>query len=355
MLLLKGIIAICLSRINEERTINSIYHLLTGKKSIQTVQDAHLYRTGHAYGIYKNLKFEDFNQVIYDLIHKNYMTQTDSDNIFVLTKKGDKWIEEHHFIPSFLNFQGIKYHSIDIIFYKRLLLFIQVLTNRQMNNSSYIPIIDKISVTQWMKTIYKSFKYSTHTSLKAIYEELYILLSNLKAQEAELFVDRLTGYENYGKSIHQLAHTYQLTVHEVELTFIKIIHQMLDQIIRESHSFQMMNFIIKDLSQESFITKSATKTFHLLKEGYSIDEIINIRNLKRNTIYDHIIEISIFYTDFPIHMYVSENQQNEIINAIRLTNSAKLKTIKNHVNNEISYFQIRLTLASQQINISDIR
>ena len=40
---LQTIILFCLQKINGERTIYSIYHLLKGKKSSQTIQDTHLF------------------------------------------------------------------------------------------------------------------------------------------------------------------------------------------------------------------------------------------------------------------------------------------------------------------------
>ncbi len=40
---LQTMILFCLQKINGERTIYSIYHLLKGKKSSQTIQDTHLF------------------------------------------------------------------------------------------------------------------------------------------------------------------------------------------------------------------------------------------------------------------------------------------------------------------------
>lgn len=336
----------CCSQLNGDRTIQAVYHLFTGKRSIQTVQDAHLYRLERLYGIYPSLTLKDFNEVINRLSRQNYMIHGKHKNVFILSEKGERWLANNKSITSTSAFDGLKYHPIDFIFFERLLLLIQVLTNRHMNNSAYIPIIDKSSITSWVKNIYKEINHHVYTYLKIAYQELHQLLSDLTEQEADLFVSRLTGYNNFGMSIQQLAHTYQKSNHDIQLILIKIIHQMLNHIYSQPKSFRLMNLIVDDLSTNGFITQSAYQTYQLIQKNYSIQKIAQMRHLKQNTIYDHIVEIALYDQDFPINEYVSDQEQKEIINVVRQTNSTKLRVIKNHVDEKFSYFQIRLALAS---------
>ncbi|QGS69913.1 hypothetical protein CV093_11310 [Oceanobacillus sp. 143] len=87
--------------------------------------------------------------------------------------------------------------------------------------------------------------------------------------------------------------------------------------------------------------------FTIITAGLFSRKIASIRDLKINTIHDHLIEIALYETNFPLHHYVDNLEQQEILNAIKLTNSSKLKEIKRRVNDDISYFQIRLILALQ--------
>src|SRR5690625_2423162 len=176
-----------------------------------------------------------------------------------------EWIKRHKSVLDFATFNGLKYHSIDLMLFERLLLLIQVLSNRQMNHSSYIPVIDKTPIINWVKQIYKKI------NAKVLYTELHLLLSELSEQEAELFVNRLTGYKHYGMSIQQLARNYQINVFDIHIIFVKILHQMLDKIIDRYDEFPVMNMIISDLSKNGFMTNSAHKTYQFLKKGYSID------------------------------------------------------------------------------------
>src|SRR5699024_1045731 len=92
------------------------------------------------------------------------------------------------------------------------------------------------------------------------------------------------------------------------------------------------------------ISASANHTYQLLRKGYPIEKIAQMRQLKENTICDHIVEISLHVSSFSITKYVNQDVQDQIIRAIELTKSYKLKDIKGKLSEDISYFQIRLVL-----------
>ena len=59
---IESIILNCLKQLNGERTIYSIYHLLKGKKTSQTIQDAHLFEITHYFGVYQWFTREDLEE-----------------------------------------------------------------------------------------------------------------------------------------------------------------------------------------------------------------------------------------------------------------------------------------------------
>src|SRR5699024_11615352 len=104
------------------------------------------------------------------------------------------------------------YHEINIVFFERLLLLLQVLTNLKMNHSSYIPVIDRPATTKWMKYYYQKQNLQVNIQLEKVYDELFSMLITFSEGEAEMFVDRLTGFQHYGMSVQQLANRYEITV-----------------------------------------------------------------------------------------------------------------------------------------------
>src|SRR5699024_3042751 len=182
-------------------------------------------------------------------------------------------------------FQGLKYQETGPIFYKRLLLLIQTLTNSKMGYFTFIPVIDKTSITSWVKYAYKYIKQNEHQALSMLFKELHMLLNELPEQEEALFVDRLTGYKNYGKGVEKHAIDYHKNENDIQLLLTSMIHYMLDVINAESRRLPFMAFIMKDLPERSSMTHSAQKTYQLIHKEYSIEQIAYFRKLKVNTIY----------------------------------------------------------------------
>lgn len=330
--------------IGEERSTNAIYHLLTGKRSIQTVQDAHMYELDRFYGILNPFNKTQYDQIIQKLIDEKYLIST-SANTCMSTGKGVAWLKENQESLPFTYFKGLTYHAIDHTFLERLILLIQVLTNKKVNHTTYIPVIDKQVITNWLKSFYQKIKANVDVQLTLIYQELNRLLQHFTAYESAIFVDRLTGYKHYGMSINQLAAYYHMSENHIRLLFIGISHQMLDIILQNPSEYQLLTQLANDFPKGGFITQSANQTYELLKKGYTTDEIVQRRQLKINTIYDHIVEISLYDNNFLIDPYVSKQKKIEIMQAIQQANSSKLKTIKDKLTDDTSYFQIRLVLA----------
>ncbi|WP_188453828.1 helix-turn-helix domain-containing protein [Virgibacillus oceani] len=340
-MLLEGILLKCCYNFQNERTPSAVYHLLNGKKSIQTVQDSHIYDLKSFYGIYKQISKRMIDEKLNLLVKHHLLTKE-----FIPTADGVKWLLKNDDLLLFEGFNGIKYHTIAPVFSDRLLLLIQTLTNSKMQHLSFIPIIDTPPVLYWMKNYYRKIRSYETAYLKGIYEELKQLLGDFSEQDANLFVDRLSGYRTYGKTSHQLSESYQINLSDVPLVWIRMIHHILSVVYSNCMNYPALHSIISDIKNKILITHSAQQTFNLLHKNYSAEEIAHIRNLKLNTIYDHMVEIALFDQSFPTTMYVSKEQQDEIICTIKRMKTSALKQIKENVNEKISYFQIRLVLAT---------
>ncbi|WP_106497375.1 helix-turn-helix domain-containing protein [Lentibacillus sp. Marseille-P4043] len=344
-MLLEGVILTCAEHIKTKRTTSAIYHLLTGKRSIQTVQDAHLYDIQPFYGIGKFLHKKTFDAIIHQLEQKALLS-IDEASGFKLTEQGEWWLKEHAGKLSFEHFHGMHYHALADTFSDRLLLFIQTLTNSSKGNFSFIPVVDKMSVQAWVKQFYRNNKKDEAVLLHALYNELHRILSTCQTIEAGLFVDRLTGFKNYGKSRQQLADYYQIPVTDVPLLWTRIMNRMVSIVQHDQHEFPTLFAMIDNTTEQTFITDSANRTYQMLKRHYSVEAIADRRRLKVNTIYDHIVEIALCNPAFPVTPFITNEQYTQIVDAMKQINSFSLKQLKQVLPDEISYFQIRLVLAT---------
>ena len=344
-MLLDGIILKGSLQFNRNRTSSAIYHLITGKKSIQTVQDAHIYQLKNFYGINRSIHKQDFDEQINTLATEQ-LINLDPSTCCSVTNKGIVWLEKHEQDLHLDNFNGLRYHAASPVFYERLLLLIQTLSNSCNNNGSFIPVTDKAPILFWVKTFFRDLKSRKQKFFEQLHHDIHQLLATFSDQEASIYVDRLSGYNHYGKSKDQLAKDFQKDKLDIPLIIERMNHCMLNEIFTSRRALPAISLLAKDLENNQFITNSASKTYQLLLDNRSINEIGKLRGIQENTVYDHVVEVALFTHDFPVRHYVSETQRQQILTAVEVDHTYKLKTIKQMVDESISYFQIRLVLAT---------
>lgn len=346
-MLFRNVILYCHEKIKTERTINSIFHLLTGRRSVQTVQDSHLYQLQNFYGIYKHLEKATYEQVIADLRMSEYIAvESEEENTYTLTKKGKDFLRQVEPTIPFHYFSGAAFARQDEAFYNRLLLMIQVISNRLVDNKTYIPVIDNHVTAQWVKVEYTNVRENIHSYKDQLYFELKSLLSKMPQLLAEIFVDQLTAYKAYGLSVSQLTAKYKLTKESIHLLNTAIIHYMMQEITFKKSNYTVLSRYIPQVEQEKQLTNSADITHTYVKQGMSIEEIAEQRNLKLNTIQDHIVEIAYHDPYFAIDSFVTKEMENDIKQAIHRAKSSKLKDIKQFTAEEVNYFEIKLVMST---------
>lgn len=342
-MLFEQILLTSIKRINKERSKSAIFHLLTGKKSIQTVQDAHAYRLTPFYGLLPKLEENTFYIFVEQLFQKGMISFLEGGKAY-LTSKGKAYYQK--LSPKDINsFNGLLYHQIDDVFMKRLLLFIQVMTNGAKNHFNYIPIVEERVYTEWVREVYHREKNHIPYILRQLYTELEKICEKVSILEANIFVDRFSGYAFYGKSIDQLAAKYDQYPINIQLILKKTIHILLTNIKEHPKLYPILTGIVPNVTKQSILTRSAKQTYNLFLQGMTSEEIAKKRGLRLNTVYDHLVEISLYDHSFPFDDFISRDILEEIYKVIESTNTFKLKRIKEKVNPSISYFQIRLALA----------
>lgn len=341
----KTIILLSSNRFKDERTSQAIYHVLQGKKSIQTIQDAYLYQLSTYYGILPSLEQRIFKQTIHELVSDGYLEPSKTyDHSYTITVAGKQAIKEDRMPHILSNLHGKKYGAHGIRFEKRILLFVQVLSNKQAGNTNYVPVIDDYSIKHDIKQIFRQLQTSSTTLSEQFFKECHDLLSSIDNQYALLFVQRLSGYKQYGMSLQQLAHNFRQTEVDTLLIYRSIIHYMMKNIQLNGYKYPLLSLLSKGHENDQ-LTITARQTKNLVTQGYSLEQIAAHRNLKLNTIYDHIVEIVLIDETFLIDPFISEDQITTILQTVHSLQTYQLRELKNALGDDYSYFQIRLALA----------
>jgi len=87
------------------------------------------------------------------------------------------------------------------------------------------------------------------------------------------------------------------------------------------------------------------ETFDLYNHGYDIKAMAEARDLTENTIVEHLCFLIDKKLPINIDKFVSPKIQQKIIKAIKSNKSDKLKALKENLDDDISYHEIKLTLA----------
>lgn len=328
-------ILICLNQIGSDRTISATFYILKGKKSSQTIQDIHLFDLTKYFCLFPDLTRKDYQRCLNELKKDNLIRFHDEFNVH-LTEIGII-TSQQQIIPK-LN--GFKYGKNAQIFWKRFFLLTQTTSNLNNGNNRFRPIITDEEIQYFIKNYLFKLNCTMEQLNNYLYEECFAFLQFRNQIECEIFVMKLTGSNKIGLTNKQIAFEMSMDEWDIHLIFQSILHDLLSQI----EKFQTLNSICP-MIEVNKIGDSALKTKKLLLLNKSVKEISMIRNLKQSTVEDHIIEIMMEDKNIPISLFVSINLQMKIIEVYRQVASKKLRELKQNLDENISYFQIRLVLA----------
>ena len=98
-----------------------------------------------------------------------------------------------------------------------------------------------------------------------------------------------------GGSIETKSIRHPSTIYR-KLTYVTYSHHYFDD-------FPFLRKIAENVKVSTYLTDSSVKTKQLFDRGMSIDEIATARKLKRSTIEDHFVEMSINDPQFPLSQF----------------------------------------------------
>ncbi|MEH7307210.1 helix-turn-helix domain-containing protein [Neobacillus drentensis] len=260
---------------------------------------------------------------------------------FNITPLGKELLEKGP-LPRYIN--GWNFHQITSLFWERLSLLVQVVSNLMFGETRYIPIQKNKEVHNWLKSTLKEITLPRLEMGSTVYFELNNCFDVGKEVDPSLVVFRLTGFQQIGLTPLQVAKQLNLDFHDYQIGFTNTLHYLIQKIKDEGNQLKILPYLINDLMQDDELTLTSRKTQRLLNQGYTLDMIANIRHLKLSTIEDHLVELTLNIEGFSIEPYVDRELQNKILEISRRTATKQLKLIREKIGTA-TYFQIRLVLA----------
>lgn len=342
MTYLNYVILYCFLQINGERSVYSVFHILKGKKSSQSIQDAHIFHLQPFFLSLPKLKRPYFNQKVRELEKAGWINVDENDNARV-SSEGPLVVKQYFLdkaFPSEMN--GLIHGDQARLFWMRLSLLVQVLSNAKRQEFLYYPVQRNRQIQEWVKNCIRTNPNSDNLS-SLLFKELTTLL-NIQGSDPSLLVYRLTGYKDYGWTEFQVAEKLDMDLEECRFRFLNLLHGMLTEIEKDPKGYPLLYSLGLKSDHRQNLTISTSKTYDLYKKGHSLEEIARIRKLKLNTIEDHVIELILTEEGLGIDPFIT---REDFVNVLKVMKEAQTKRLK-HIKEKLphlSYFQIRVAIA----------
>ncbi|MCA1063228.1 helix-turn-helix domain-containing protein [Rossellomorea sp. AcN35-11] len=344
MTYLNYVILYCFLQINGERSIYSVFHILKGKKSSQSIQDAHIFNLQPFFLSLPKLERTYFYDKVKQLEKEEFVCVDENDKATV-TPDGAETVQRHFLngdFPSHMN--GLVFGDQAFLFWKRLSLLVQVLSNAKEQETHYFPVQRNKSVQEWVKG-YLRANPSINQLTSDLHKEMQRLLKELSDTfDPNILVSRLSGHQDYGWTELQIADKFKMHEEEIRFRFLDMIHGLLTVLEKEPSRYPLLYSIGLKSDQQQNLTISTSKTYNLYQKGHTIEEIARIRNLKINTIEDHLIELILTDNGFVIDPFLSREELEDVLLVMKERQTKRLKHIKEKLPH-LSYFQIRVAIA----------
>ena len=327
-------------KLNNERTVSAAYHLLRGKRSGQTIQDVGLFQLHAYFGLLPKLTRATFDEEVETFKQDGWLEMQESGHYF-LKKLGLQRAEQ---APDFL-FDGWHYRGNEHIFFARLSLVVQSLSHQRAGIRSFSPISKDPQVQGWVRAFLLDHTYQSGHLQQQLLNECEQVLATIQVSDAnkQLVLYRLSGHGIPGWTWQQLASERKETVLDSQLAFIEVLHTLLNEVYT-TNTYPLLGKMAEGLRVKAFLTDSAQQTAQLYEQGYSLEQIVQMRRLKQSTIEDHLVEIAMNEPNFSIGAFVSYTDAEKVWQASKQYQTKKLKVLHEAVGG-ISYFQLRLILA----------
>ena len=337
----------CLSRLKEERTVYSALHIISGKKTSQTIQDCHLFGLSVFFRTNPNLTREAFDASISRLADTGYIRIKDAKGNYALNPSGAAALQDFSLslgLPKHIN--GFLYQN-SFLTWQRFNLLFQVISNGVHQNKTYLPIQRDIAIQRWVKRfLYGRAKDFTGLA-KDLHDELERIFAELPDLHVQVLMMRLSGFHRVGYSVEQISKKMGRDLWHIHYLFLDAFHYLLTRAQSSPEEFPLLSAVLKEeeKQQSTTLTRSSFATFQFIQKGYGIEEIMGIRKLKRNTIEDHLVEIALHVPDFDVAPYINDELLKDIHSLVGELDTKQLKVLKKHLPDNVAYFQIRLALA----------
>lgn len=304
-----------LSFFDAKRSTSSaqLLHIFQGKRTPSMFYLAEINGWHHAFAQFKYITIEEIEAIIQRLLKKELIVSEDKG--YVITQNGLDTMEEYfseHYFPQLKRFTNL---TIRTEFWARFQLFVQSFSEMSYQNKQYSPVIKHPQHQENVRLLFQQFPERREALLSKWIAEQTFLFEQLEVSRANVLAAQLTGHHKIGETKSQMQE--QLEMENIEFLFYHqdTVEELLQIIQNNSDELVLLNAIVHQLHEETNygLSSSTNLSYQLLQQGNDISSIANRRQLKENTVREHILEMAFVLKDFPISPFVPTSIYEKVV------------------------------------------
>ena len=286
-------------------TLSQILHVFHAKRTPSMFYLIESNNWHHGFSLTHQMTRKQLAKRIQNLLNKKVLINKEKG--YLLTNKGreicEKYFSQHYYPQKIKRFT---YTNVRAPFWNSYQLFTQAFSEFSYQNNKYIPIVKHPSHQENVRQLFQQFHLNKKQLLQYWSKEQEFIFKQMDDHFAEALANQLTGHEFIGKTRAQLSQSYEMTALEFDFYFKDGLEETLQIIHTNKKELPLNNEILNILHQKTYYGLSAStyETYRLLKKGWNLSEIAKQKEIKENTVKEHILEIAFVFESFPYKAFI---------------------------------------------------
>lgn len=323
-------------------SVSQIAHVFNGKRTPSMFYLIEARNWHHGFLLSNRLTKEVIQELVNELVKDHQIIEKDKG--FVLTEQGQKNLRAYfdvHYYPQ--KIKGFSNALIRSSFWERFQLFTQVFSEFTYENSKYIPIVKDPNHQENVRQLFQSVQSNREHLLKQWINEQVFLFKNLPSEQANALANQLTGHNIIGKTRAQISTSHQMTQMEVSFYLMDAVEELIRIIRTNEDKLPLNKQILNILKNEKYLglSESTYKSYELIKQGNSLEQVAHLRSIKVNTVREHVLEMAFILSEFPYKHFVPKDLYKKLHDAFSKHDEYSFKEALNEFE-QLEFMHFRL-------------
>lgn len=286
---------------------SQLIHVLQGRRTPSMLFKVEQEKLYSAFGLFKSLTKDQLNQYLKTLTVKKLINGSDKEG-YRLSLNGKTALNQFFTEKTYPSkVESLETATLRTPFFYQFQLVAQIFSEVTYHNKYYSPAIkdptQQVAVKEWFASLQEPMNDLSEQWAK----ELVILLETLSEMDAVILVGKLTGHDLIGQTNRQLADKLSLDSIELYILLDQAIEQLIHAI--ENSDCVLFKSFLKQIRKTHYygLSKSTYFTALCIQNDQTIEEIAFKRNLKLNTIREHILEIALVQKSFDFKPFIPDD------------------------------------------------